>query len=149
MTEKSPFSRIDHVGILVKDLDKAIEYYQSLGIGPFQQIPMDTVINKTMYGETSDWQIRAAVAQLGTIKFELIQPVRGAHLMEEFLESKGEGINHVAFAVDDLDKEVNKLVDKGFKVILSAKRASGHGGVYFDTRQVGAVILELIQWWPE
>jgi len=62
MTEKSPFSKIDHVGILVKDLDKAIEHYQSLGIGPFQQIPMDTVINKTMYGETSDWQIKAAVA---------------------------------------------------------------------------------------
>ena len=149
MTERSPFSRIDHVGILVKDLDKAVEHYKSLGIGPFQEIPMDTVINKTMYGKASDWQIRAAVANLGTIKFELIQPLKGAHLMQEFLDSKGEGINHVAFAVDDLDKEAAKLEEKGLTVILTAKRASGHGCVYFDTRQSGGIILELIQWWPE
>lgn len=149
MTKKLPFSKIDHVGILVKDLDKSIDYYQSLGIGPFQEIEMDTIVNKTMYGKTCDWQIRAAVAKLGAIKFELIQPLEKAHLMEEFLEKRGEGINHVAFAVEDLDKEVTNLINRGFKVILSAKRASGHGGVYFDTRQVGGTMIELIKWWPE
>jgi len=147
-TEKSPFSKIDHVGVVIRDMDKAIEFYQSLGIGPFEQRETDTLTDKMMYGKPADFKLKIATAHLGSIDIELIQPVEGAHVHEEFLESKGEGIHHVAFSVDDIDKETAKLVDKGLKVILSARRPTG-GGAYFDTRKVGGVIFELIQRPPE
>jgi len=62
------------------------------------------------------------------------------------LETKGEGINHLGFLVDDIDREVAKLVKKGFKVISSGKFLTGGGFAYFDTGKVGGILFELIQW---
>ena len=143
--EKSAFSKIDHVGVVVRNLDKAIDYYQSLGLGPFRQKDISVLTDKKMYGKPTDFELKMATAQMGPIMIELIQPVEEAPVQEEFLESKGEGINHIAFSVDDLDKEEAKLVEKGLEVILSVRRTTGGGGSYFDTREVGGVIMELIQ----
>ena len=148
--QRSPFSRIDHMGLLVRDLDKAIEYFKSLGIGPFQEIEMETIVYREMYGKPADWKLRAAVVRLDPgVKIELIQPLEKADLLQEFLDAKGEGINHVAFAVEDLDKEVAEMKNKGHEPVFIAKSSTGHGGVYFDTRATGGTIFELIQWWPE
>jgi methylmalonyl-CoA/ethylmalonyl-CoA epimerase len=148
--QRNPFSRIDHMGFLVRDLDKAIKDFESLGIGPFQEIEMETIVYREMYGKPADWRLRAAVVKIDPgIKIELIQPLEKADLLQDFLTKKGEGINHVAFAVEDLDKEVAKLQKRGLKPIFIAKRSTGHGGVYFDTRETGGTIFELIQWWPE
>lgn len=148
--ERNPFARIDHMGFLVRDLDKAIKSLESLGIGPFKEIEMETIIYREMFGRPADWKLRAAVVKLDPgVKIELIQPLEKADLLQDFLDKKGEGINHVAFAVEDLDKEVAELRKKGLKPIFIAKRSTGHGGVYFDTRQVGGTIFELIQWWPD
>ena len=145
MTE-SIFSRLEHMGVVVRDLDKAIEYYQSLGIGPFEVIATDTITDKTMYGKPMNWKMKAAIAQMGPIKFELIEPVEDAPLWEEFLERGGEGINHLAFVVDDCAKETAKLTNKGLKVVQTARFESGGSCAFFDTREVGGVIIELIQW---
>jgi len=143
--DKLPFEKFDHVGLVVKDLDKTIEYYQSLGIGPFEKRTIDTPADKTMYGEPTDFKLIIGTAPMGPIKLEIIQPSEGATLLEEFLESKGEGINHIAFAVEDLEKEKAKLMMKGLKVILTIKLPTGAECAYFDTRQVGGVIMELVK----
>ena len=147
--KESPFSKFDHIGVVVRDLDRAIEYYQSLGIGPFElfdQQVMDTLTDKTMCGKPVDFKMEVATAWIGSVKLELSQPVKDSPVQEEFLESKGEGINHVAFLVDDFDKESAKLADKGFKVIQGAKFATGGGGAHFDTREVGGTAIEIVQW---
>ena len=141
---KSPFSKLDHVGVVVRDLDKAIEYYQSLGIGPFEHRSMDKIAEKTLYGKADDSKVKIAMAQLGPIKIELIQPVAGTSVQQEFLDSRGEGINHLCFSVDDLDKEAARLVEKGLKVMFRTKRTGGGSVAYFDTRKVGDVIFELV-----
>jgi methylmalonyl-CoA/ethylmalonyl-CoA epimerase len=147
--QTNPFSKIDHMGFLVRDLDKAIKYFESLGIGPFQEIEMETIVYREMYGKPADWKLRAAVVKIDPgVKIELIQPLEKADLLQNFLDEKGEGINHVAFAVEDLDKEVAELRRRGLQPIFSAKRSTGYGGVYFDTREMGGTIFELIQWWP-
>ena len=145
-TEDSMFSRFDHIGVIVRNLDKAIEYYQSLGIGPFEKMDLSGLTGKTMYGKPTDFETEMAMAKLGAVGIELIQPVKDAPLFEEFLENNGEGINHIAFVVDDLKKETAKLTGKGAKVILEARLESGGGGAYLDTREVGGVIIELVQW---
>ena len=89
------------------------------------------------------------MAQLGDIRIELIQPVEGESPSKEFLDNKGEGINHICFSVDDLEKEAAKLAKKGFKVVSSVKFVNGGGNVYFDTGKVGGVLPALLQQPPE
>ena len=148
VADKSPFSKIVQVGVVVRDLDKTVEYYESLGIGPFRELTLDALTDKTQYGKPLDFKIRASIAKLGPIDIELIQPIKDAPLQQDFLDTKGEGINHVCFQVDDIDKEEANLVEKGLKVVQSVRRPTG-GSSYFDTREVGGVLFELVQSSPQ
>ena len=93
-------------------------------------------------------ELKLKMVQLGSVTLELLQPVEGDFTHKEFLDSNGEGIQHIAFTVDDIDfdKETAKMVEKGCPVILTAKDL-GTGGrcAYFDTRKVGDVIIELME----
>ena len=149
--EKSPLSEIDHIGVVVGDMDKAIEHYQSLGIGPFERLKNVSLVQSKVLGkpiEPDDIKLKARIARMGPVGYELIQPVAGESLWKEFLETKGEGINHMAFLVDDIDQGTAELEEKGFKVLWSTRFQNGGGAAYFDTAQVGGVILELVQWPP-
>jgi len=144
-TEELPLSKVDHVGIIVRDMDRAIEHYQALGLGPFESLNVTPIERKVYDKPADDVKNVARVAQMGPVRLELVQPVSGESVQKEFLESRGEGINHLGFFVDDLDKEVAKLVEKGFKVISSVKLVGGGSSVYLDTDKVGGVIFELMQ----
>ena len=146
-TEKSPFSKVSHVGIVVRDMDQAVEYYQSLGIGPFQPSQKGHLAtDRKVYGKPADGvKIKSRVAQIGPLYVELVQPVEGESLQKEFLEAKGEGINHLGFFVDDIDKEQAKLEAMGFRVLYRSRYRNGGGCTYFDTGEVGGILLELIQ----
>ena len=112
--------KLDHVGVAVRNLDKALEYYQSLGIATF----------KPERGEG----IEVRDIQIGSITFEVCQK-----------ESISEGIDHIAFAVGDLDKETAKLAEKGVAVIHGGKDTTGARYAFFDTHKVGNVPIELMQ----
>ena len=146
--EKLPFTRIDHVGVTVVDLEKSMAHYQSLGIGPFE--PLDTTLfDRQLHGKpVDDARVMIRVAKIGQVEFELVQPVSGESVHKEFLEKHGEGISHLGFFVDDLDKELAKLVAKGFEVVTSGKFVGGGGLAYLDTDKVGGVFFELIQFPP-
>ncbi len=141
--------KFHHVGVTVRDMDKALEYYQSLGIATFQPeilFKSSDFADFKVNGKTPDTivKLRIRYVQIGSFQLELIQPVEGESPQKEFLSDRGDGINHIAFSVDDLDKETDKLVKKGIKVIFSGKRQTG-GFAYFETRKVGNVIIELMQ----
>jgi len=151
--ENTPFSNPKglHIGLVVKDLDKAKEYYTSLGIGPFRSYRLQ-VTEKEMFGKPvapGQSKVRSANAKWGPVDLSLFQLVEGPNVSREFLEKYGEGINHIDILVDDLDGDMKKLIKKGLKVITSGKYAGGGGWAYFDTREVGNVILCLEQLPPE
>ncbi len=148
--EEKLFSKIDQVGVVVKDMEKAMQYYSSsFGIGPFRPLHV-TSVDRRVYGKkVNDIKNLTRVARLGDIQFELIQPVSGESIQKEFLEKKGEGINHVGFFVKDLETEVARLTEKGFKAISTGKFTGSGGFAYFDTNHVGGVFFELVQWPPE
>ncbi len=130
--------KLHHVAVVVRDIDKAVDYYQSLGIA--------TVGREVIFPESKP-KIRAKFVQIGSLPIELIQPVEGESSYKEFLDSKGEGVQHIAFAVDNLDNEMAKLVDKGASVMVKGKAPAAYGSstAHFDTRQVGDFAIQLIQ----
>jgi len=144
--EKTPFTKIDQVGVIVRDMDQAAAYYTELGIGPFKTLSFERY-DRRVYGKPmgAEHKNRLLVAQMGAVELELIQPVSGESVQKKFLAEKGEGINHLGFFVDDLEKEVAKLVAKGFKVINSVKYVGGGGVAYLDTDRIGGICFELIQ----
>ena len=145
--------KVRHVGIPVRNLDKSLEDYESLGLGSFQPeflIDSSKFAEYLVYGKIPDPVVktRAALGQMGPLGIELLQPVQGETVHKELLEKTGEGIGHIAYSVDDLEEETAKLVEKGFPVILSIKRPgqTRRSAVYIDTRsRFSNLIIELIQ----
>ena len=144
-TEKLPFLKVDQVGVVVKDIGKTIEHLASLGIGPFEPAHSTPIIEREVRGKPGDYELKIRFAQLGQVELELIQPVKGECIHKEFLESKGEGIHHLGFFVDDIGKEIAKLTKQGIKIPQSGRRANGGGFAYLETDAVGGIVLELIQ----
>ncbi len=137
---------LDHVGVVVRNLDKTIDYYQSLGIGPFEKRTIDALGDRTLFGKPASFTLKIATAPMGPIKLELIEPGEGAVLLKEFLENNGEGINHLGFLVDNLDRHKNKARMKGLEIILTIKLPKGAECAYVDTRhEAGGVIMELLR----
>lgn len=143
---KSPFSELHHIGFIVRDADKVAEYYESLGLGPFERLtpsPKERILRGK---PADDLKLKIRMAHVSPLRFELIEPVTGeGSIWKEFLESKGEGISHVAFLVDDIDKAEAELVEKGYKVIFRVRFANGGGTTYFETNEIGGVIFEFFQ----
>jgi methylmalonyl-CoA/ethylmalonyl-CoA epimerase len=128
--------KFNHIGVVVKDVDKAVESYQSLGI-------VDKATDRvTMEGKKA--KLIGRFIHIGSLKIEMWQPVRGETVQQEFLDSRGEGVNHIAFHVDDLDREKEKMAEKGIPVVFTVRDEEGYMA-YFDTRKVGNTLIELIQ----
>lgn len=143
----SGISRVDHIGAVVKDVEKAVEYYESLGIGPFETIGAS--IEKRVRGKVVDpssIKLKVRTARMGPVNLELLQPVEGESVWKEFLETRGEGIQHIAYKVDSIDSEMEMLLNKGFMVLYSSRFKGGGGDAYFDTGEIGGVLFTPVQW---
>jgi catechol 2,3-dioxygenase-like lactoylglutathione lyase family enzyme len=147
MLDKSLFSKVDQIGVVVRDMDKAIERYQSLGIGPFEPLkPGSPIIEKRIMGKPvplDSFNLTIRVAYIGTVQLELIEPGQKESLWRQHLDTKGEGINHLGFLVDDIDEAIANMEKRGYKTIYSSKEANGNGSAYFDTAGVGGILIEL------
>ncbi len=145
-TGKSAFSRLTHIGMVVRDMDKAVERFTALGIGPFNLRVLPPEAVETYRGEPFYPAQRVVIqmTRIGGVELELIQPVNGPSPHMEFLEAKGEGIHHLGFAVDDLDKEVGFLTGKGSTVLLTSELQNGRSLAYLDLNAANLVV-ELVR----
>jgi methylmalonyl-CoA/ethylmalonyl-CoA epimerase len=137
------------VGVAVRDLDKTVEYYQSLGfedVQPEVLVDSSTCSEFQSYGKSPDSTTRSRTrrVQVGPLQYEFVQPLEGETVHAESLEKRGEGIDNLAFTVDDLEAETAKLVERGVDVVLSARAESGYAFACFDTREVGNTMIKLI-----
>jgi len=126
--------KFSHVGLVVRDWKKTLEYYQSLGI-------FDIPVQQEVVMEGRTIKIVGANVYLGSLWIEIFQPVIGDSLQQEFLDTNGEGINHIGFEVPDLKKARAVMSQKGVPVAFHIK----DGATYYDTRAVGNVLIELFQ----
>jgi catechol 2,3-dioxygenase-like lactoylglutathione lyase family enzyme len=144
--EKTPFSQLHHIAIVVKDINRAVEYFSSLGIGPFQAYPpMQDYVKVNVPDKEAFYALAIKQTQVGPVALQLIQPGEGKTIYKDFLERKGEGVFHLGFVVDDIDREETKLRTQGLEVLSSGRRADGSGFTYFDTVDKAGIVLLIRQ----
>jgi methylmalonyl-CoA/ethylmalonyl-CoA epimerase len=143
---KSTLARIIHIGVVVRDMDKTIERLEALGIGPFKPRILPADAREKFRGKPFQPAKRVAIqiTRIGNMELELIQPVSGKSPHQEFLDKKGEGIQHLGFMVDNLEEDVKRLTAAGSSTILTSQFKGGGGVAYLDLDAAG-LIVELVQ----
>jgi methylmalonyl-CoA/ethylmalonyl-CoA epimerase len=143
---KATFTRLAHIGLVVRDMDKAIARLTALGIGPFTPRILPPDAQETYRGKpfVPSQRVKIQITHVGNIELELIQPINGDSPHQEFLDKKGEGIQHLGFMVDNLQDDVKRLTDQGSEVLLTSQFKGGGGVTYLDL-DVAGLIVELVQ----
>jgi catechol 2,3-dioxygenase-like lactoylglutathione lyase family enzyme len=138
---------ITQVALVVKDIDKARNAWaQMLGVkAPEVSIAESHFSRPTLYrGNPSDAKAKLAFFAMDNLQIELIQPLGGNSTWQEFLDTHGEGIHHIAFAVKDIDGMEKKFELQGMPTV---QRGGWDGGAYsyIDASKDLGCILELLE----
>ena len=128
--------KIEHIGIAVKDIEKSNSIFASLFGEPPYKIE-----------EVESEGVRTSFFKTGPNKIELLEATKADSPIARFLEKKGEGIHHIAFAVDDIEKKVAELKEKGFKILneIPKKGADNKLVVFLHPKSANGVLIELCQ----
>ena len=127
--------KIDHLGIAVKSIDKALEFYRD-------QLGLDVKLREEVPAE----KVQAAMLPLGESRIELLEASEPDSVIAKFIEKRGEGLHHIAVTVPDLTAAVEKLKASGARVLNEPRKgAGGHLYSFIHPSSTGGVLLELIQ----
>ena len=129
-------NKIEHIGIAVKDIDQANTLYeQLLGVAPYKQ------------EEVASEAVVTSFFKVGENKIELVASTREDSPIGKFIAKKGEGIHHIAFDVDDIQKELDRLEKEGFQLINKTpkKGADNKLVAFIHPKTTNSVLVELCQ----
>lgn len=129
-------TRLDHIGIAVHSIEDTMPIYtQLLGL------KLEKLEDAKQHG------IKAALLAVGEINIELIEPLDKESPISKFLEKRGQGIHHIAFKVDNIEKSLNELKAKGVALIDKKPRIGFEGGkiAFLHPKSTGNVLIELCQ----
>jgi len=128
--------KIEHIGIAVKDLEKANKLYASLFNEPHYKIE-----------EVEREGVRTSFFKNGPNKIELLESSRADGPIAKFIEKKGEGIHHIAFAVEDIRAEMKRLADEGFQILSDEPKAGADNKwvAFLHPKTTNGVLIELCQ----
>jgi 4-hydroxyphenylpyruvate dioxygenase-like putative hemolysin len=136
--------KVNQVGIVVRDMDKAIRnYWEIFGIS-FPKVVVPDYFNRVYRGKPGNFRMKIGLAMMGEVQIELIQPLEGKTIYGEFLERWGEGIHHLGFDLNNLDERVAAFQELGIGVLMSGERVGGKFA-YMDTEGTVGIIVELMQ----
>jgi LAO/AO transport system kinase len=127
--------RIDHLGIAVRSLDQALKFYEG-------QLGLGVSLRETVAQE----KVNVAMLPLGGPRIELLEPAAPESVIAKFLDTRGEGLHHVALRVPDLQAAVERLRSSGARILYEPRPgAGGHLCTFVHPSSAGGVLLELIQ----
>ena len=127
--------KIDHLGIAVRSLDTALEFYRD-------QLGLEVSLRETVAAE----KVNVAMLPLGQPRIELLEATERDSVIGKFVDKRGEGLHHVAIQVPDLNAAVERLKSKGARLLNDPRPgAGGHLYVFVHPSSTGGVLLELIQ----
>ena len=128
--------RIEHLGIAVANLETAIPLYEAL-------------LNTSCYKQeaVASEGVRTAFFQVGESKIELLEATNENSPIAKFLEKKGEGIHHIAFEVDDILKEMERLKMEGFTFLNDTPKKGADNKLiaFLHPKSAGGVLIEICQ----
>jgi methylmalonyl-CoA/ethylmalonyl-CoA epimerase len=129
-------SKIEHLGIAVKSLDEAIPYWEN-------------VLGLKCYNieEVADQKVRTAFFKIGDVKIELLEATSEDSPIAKFIEKKGQGIQHVAFAVDGIEQALADAAAQGVELIDKTPRigAEGLSIAFLHPKYTFGVLTELCE----
>lgn len=130
------FDKIEHIGIAVKDMDASKKLFSSL-------------LNQSPYKEEAvrSENVNTVFFQTGESKIELLEATSSESAIAKFIEKKGEGIHHIAFAVQDIYKEIERLKSEGFIFINETPKQGADNKlvVFLHPKSSNSVLIELCQ----
>jgi methylmalonyl-CoA/ethylmalonyl-CoA epimerase len=141
---------VGQIGILVRNLENACRRYSALWqCGPWRVYTYGPEIlsSQSYRGEPSHFVVRIALNST-TPQLELLQPVEGPSVYDEWLERRGEGLHHLAAFVEDADEAIASLATAGYPVLQEGRGFGVDGdGVfaYFETEHDFSYLLEVVQ----
>ena len=128
--------KIEHIGIAVKSLEKSnILFERLLGTSHYK---IEEVVSEG---------VKTSFFKSGPNKIELLEATDAESPIAKFIEKKGEGIHHIAFAVDDIETEIKRLKSEGFTVLntVPKKGADNKLVAFLHPKSTNGVLIELCQ----
>ena len=126
--------QISHLGIAVKDLEEAREFYRSvLGLES-----SDPIIG-------GDGTIKVSMVEIGNTLIELLQPIGNEGVIAKFLEKRGEGFHHICYEVDDINAEITSLKAAGMEILGEPRPGAEGMSVFLHPRGTHGVLVELVE----
>lgn len=129
-------THIEHIGIAVSDLDKSIEFYEKcFGLKCYK------------IEEVPDQKVRTAFFKIGQTKIELLESTDPQGTIAKFIEKRGEGVHHIAFAVENIDEQLKQAGLSGIKLIDATPRkgAEGLDIAFLHPKSTGGVLFEVCE----
>lgn len=139
------FKTLHHVCIVVRDIEKAVAFYESVDVGPWQDYPpLANYVELDVPDREAFSALRFKFANLGNVQIQLCQPGALDSPQRRFLDKHGEGVFHLGFDVAGCDEGETTARAKGMSVLMRGRRPDGSGFTFFDTAaQAGGVVLEI------
>ena len=128
--------KIEHIGIAVKDLEKSNKLFAALFGKPHYKIE-----------EVKSEGVKTSFFDLGPNKIELLEATSADSPIAKFIEKKGEGVHHIAFAVSDIVSEINRLKEEGFVVLNDTPKLGADNKLvaFLHPKSCNGVLIELCQ----
>jgi len=129
--------KINHIAIAVNNIEEAAKFYQNV-LG----------LNLSGIEMVAAQKTRVGFFKIGESNIELVQPAESDSPLVKFLETKGQGIHHICFEVDDVEAEVKAYLEKGATLIDQKPRPGAHNTkvAFIHPRSSGGVLIELCEY---
>ena len=132
---------MQHVAISVKDTEEAVKYFSKMGV-KFGDINIGARPDATLRGKPSPHRLKQAMSTNIRPNFQITQIVDGTSSQREFYETKGLGVHHLCYNVDNLEETVAKFKELGIDVLQESKAL---GYRFMDTSKICGFVIEIVQ----
>ena len=146
-----PITNVVQVCLVVKDLDRTVEkFWKCFGIGPWHLYTYGKPLVKRMtrHGKPCEYKMRVALANIGQLRIELIEPLEGDTVYQEFVEKHGYGVHHLGVLVENMEQSLRDAEAAGFHM---TQDGAGFGPdddghyAYLDTEDLIGTTIELVE----
>ena len=126
--------KIEHIGIAVKDIGEVSKFYKDV---------FECQISEEM--DVPERKLRIAFTEISGVKLEFVMPTDNESVVAKFIDKRGEGIHHICFEVDDVEKATIELKEKGVELVEDRPRMGAEGKkiIFIKPKSTHGVLIEL------